>query len=246
MAEGRLINVYDLPTVYNVCNQILREIISLPKVSMAHVIMEEGNVSLWHKHSNMGEIYFILEGEGILYQGNRSLKVKEDSYQIISKNTPHALENTGKSNLEHLVFAIPPFNLEDVEILNDSSSKDFISEEFKYDKSPITALDGALIYELMNEKERKDLDVALAVGFLPQRKKAIPHHHLISEELYYVTKGEGKVKVGKQIFGVKKGSVICVPVNQTHALENESDSEELKILCVSSPSYTEGDFILEK
>ena len=46
MPEPRLIDVYGLPTVDNVCNQILREVISLPKFSLAHVIMGEGNVSL--------------------------------------------------------------------------------------------------------------------------------------------------------------------------------------------------------
>jgi mannose-6-phosphate isomerase-like protein (cupin superfamily) len=95
----------------------------------------------------------------------------------------------------------------------------------------------------MNADERKNLDVALALGFLPAGRKAIPHYHRISEELYYVTDGIGKVKVGEQTFDVKKGSVLYVPVNQAHALENGSDSEELKVLCVSSPSYTEEDFI---
>ncbi len=243
MPEPKLIDVYELPTVDNVCNQILREVISLPKVSMAHVIMNEGNVSLWHQHSKMTEVYFILEGEGILYYGERALKVEKGAYLVIPPNTPHKLRNTGNSDLEHLVFAIPPFNPEDVEILDDSPTEDITPEKFSYEKPPITALDGALIYELMNADERKSLGVALAVGFLPQGRKAIPHHHRISEEIYYVTNGVGRVRVGKQNFEVKKGSVVYVPTNKIHALENGSDSEELKVLCVSSPSYTEGDFL---
>jgi len=245
MSEPRLIDVYELSTVENVCNQILREVISLPKVSMAHVIMNEGNVSLWHQHSRMSEVYFILEGEGILYYGNKALQAEKGAYLVLPPNTPHKLRNTGKSDLEHLVFAIPPFDPEDVEILDDSPSENVSPTKFTYDKPPITALDGALIYELMNEKERKQMDVALAVGFLPAGRKAIPHYHKISEELYYVTDGFGKVRVGEQDFEVKKGSLIYVPTDSVHALENGSDSEELRVLCVSSPSYTEGDFIFE-
>jgi len=245
MSEPRLINVYELPTVDNVCNQILREVISLPKVSMAHVIMNEGNVSLWHQHSKMNEVYFILEGEGVLYHGDKTLQARKGAYFVLPPNTPHKLRNTGKSDLEHLVFAIPPFDPEDVEILDDSPNENIIPTKFSYDKSPITALDGALIYELMNEEERKRLDVALAFGFLPAGRKAIPHYHKVSEELYYIIDGFGEVRVGEQNFEVKKGSVIYVPTDSVHALKNGSDSEELKILCVSSPSYTEEDFIFE-
>lgn len=245
MSKPRSIDVYELPTVDNVCNQVLREVISLPKVSMAHVVMSEGNVSLWHQHSRMNEVYFFLEGEGILYYGDRALQAEKGAYLVIPPNTPHKVRNTGKSDLEHLVFTIPPFDSEDVEILGDFSYENVSPEKFSYDKQPISALDGALIYELMNAEEREQLDVALAVGFLPADRKAVPHYHNISEELYYVIDGVGRVKVGEQDFEVKKGSTIYVPTSKVHALENKSYSEELKVLCVSSPSYTEGDFIFE-
>ncbi|MBU4069882.1 MAG: cupin domain-containing protein [Nanoarchaeota archaeon] len=245
MSEPRLIEVYKLPTVDNVCNQILREVISLPKVSMAHVIMNKGNVSLWHQHSKMTEVYFILSGEGVLYYGDKALQAEKGIYLVLPLNTPHKLRNIGKSDLEHLVFAIPPFDPEDVKILDSSPTENIIPAKLSYDKPPITALDGALIYELMNVEEREQLDVALAVGFLPAGRKAIPHYHKISEELYYVTDGFGRVRVGEQDFEVKKGSIIYIPTDKVHALENESDLEELKVLCVSSPSYTEGDFILK-
>ena len=67
MSKPYSINVYDLPTVDNICNQILREVLSLPKVSIAHVIMNPGNVSLLHQHLKMSEIYYILDDLRILY-----------------------------------------------------------------------------------------------------------------------------------------------------------------------------------
>jgi len=245
MLESRLINVYDLPTVDNVCDQILREVVSLSNVSVAHVIMNKENVSLRHQHSKMSEIYFILQGKGILYYGNNALQVEKGSYLVIPSNTPHKLKNVGNVELEHLVFAIPPFNSEDVEILNDYSNDDITFKKFSYNKKPVTALDGALVYELMTVKERKQLDTALAVGFLPVSRKAIPHYHKVSEELYYVIDGFGKIVVGEKNFEVKKGSLVYIPTYKVHALENESDSKELEVLCVSSPAYIEGDFILK-
>lgn len=243
MPKPTLLDVYELPGVSNVCHQILREVISLSNVSMAHVIMNESNVSLWHKHSKMTEVYFILNGNGIFYHGNEALLVETGAYIVLPPNTPHKLRNTGEYSLEHLVFAIPPFDSSDVEILDEDITEDINPKKFNCNKPPITALDGALIYELMSAEERKGLDVALAFGSLPPRRKAIPHYHRISEEIYYVTNGLGKVMVGEQTFEVKKGSVVYVPTNRVHALENRSDSEELRILCVSSPSYTEEDFL---
>jgi len=246
MTKQGLINVYELPTVDNVCNQILREVISLPKVSMAHVIMGPKNVSLLHQHSKMSEVYFILDGEGVLFHNNQTLEARKGTYLVLPQKTPHKLRNTGKSNLEHLVLAIPPFDPNDIELLEDSLGREPSPRRFEYDKPPVTALDGATIRELISEDERKSLDLALALGFLLPNRKAIPHYHKISEEIYYVTSGIGRARVGDKYYNIGRGSVIYIPTNTTHALENTSNSEELSILCVSSPAYTEGDFILEE
>lgn len=245
MPEPRLIEVYQLPTVDNICHQILREVISLPNVSLAHVTMKPGNVSLWHRHSRISEIYFVLEGEGILYHGNKSTIAEKGTYVLLPPQTPHKLRNTGHSDLEHLVVAVPPFDPNDVELLDDFANEESTPEKFEYGLPPVTALDGALIYELISSSERERLDVALAVGFLPAGRKAIPHYHQVSEEIYYVSGGNGRVRIGEIKFAVKKGSVIYVPLNSVHSLENGSASEELELLCISSPVYREDDFILK-
>ncbi len=245
MPKPGLIDVYELPTVDNICNQTLREVISLPKVSMAHVIVKPGDESLLHQHSAMNEVYFILDGIGILYYNDQALEAKIGAYLLLPPKTPHKLRNTGDSDLEHLVLAIPPFNPHDVELLDDSHETEPEPRIFEYEKSPIAAPDGATIYELMSGDERKELDVALAFGFLPEEREAIPHYHGISEEIYYVVSGAGRVRLGDMNYDIKRGSVIRIPTNTVHALENKSKSEVLSILCVSSPAYREGDFLLE-
>ena len=245
MASSTLIDVYSLPTVDNVCNQMLREVISLPHVSIAHVTMDPGNVSLWHRHSKMSEIYVVLEGQGILYYAEKSILAQAGTSLLLPPGTPHKLRNTGAAHLEHLVLAMPNFDPSDVELLSDSANETAIPKTFSYDQSPTTASDGALIYELIPASERKRLDVALAVGFLPKGRKAIPHYHQKSEEIYYISSGIGRVRVGKDYVDVHKGSVIHVPHHQVHALENKSEAEELNVLCVTSPAYTDEDFIFE-
>jgi len=135
MTNPKLIDVYGLPTVDNVCNQILREVLSLPKVSMAHVTMKPGNTSLWHQHSRMSEIYFVLDGEGVLFYGNKSIIAKRGTYLMLPPKTPHKLRNTGNSDLEHLVFAIPPFDPKDVELLDDFANEKYVPEIFDYENT---------------------------------------------------------------------------------------------------------------
>ena len=62
------IDIYTLPCARNVCNQVSREVFQFPKISIAHVTVNPGEASNWHYHNTTTEIYFILEGEGILYE----------------------------------------------------------------------------------------------------------------------------------------------------------------------------------
>lgn len=112
-------NVYDLGGVPNVCEQILREVLRLPLTSMAHVTMNKRNASLLHNHKIMEESYFILEGEGILHKGDEAIEVTKGAFLSISKGVFHKLRNIGAGDLEHLIFAYPPFNPADVFLITD-------------------------------------------------------------------------------------------------------------------------------
>jgi len=236
-------SVYSLSPVSNVCNQTLREAITFPNFSMAHVIMAPESISLLHKHKKMTEIYFILEGDGILYHNNSALKVEGSSYSLLVPNTPHKLKNF-QNTLEHLVFAIPSFDQNDVELLPDNMSE-MKPEVFSYNREPILALDGALIFELTSEEERKKFGIGLAVGNLLPGRRAIPHYHNKSDEFYYCISGVGAVRVGVNYFKMEKGMVIPVPKGRVHALENFSNLQDLSVLCLTSPEYKPNDFIFE-
>ena len=75
MKNPSIINTYDLAPVANICNQELREIIALARVSVAHVIMQPQAISLSHKHQKMWEIYYILSGKGVFYKDNARFEV---------------------------------------------------------------------------------------------------------------------------------------------------------------------------
>jgi mannose-6-phosphate isomerase-like protein (cupin superfamily) len=190
----------------------------------------------------MAEIYFILEGEGKLYHGMEALNVGKGAHLTLNPFTPHKLRNTGPGRLEHLVLAIPPFDPADVFLLENPNLEPG-PETYERKEPPITALDGATIYELLSKEERLRLGIGLAIGSLPPGRKAIPHYHETSDEIYYIMSGKGRAKIDPIEIKIRKGYVVCIPKTFVHSLENTSDSEELEVLCISSPAYTDEDFI---
>ena len=235
-------NVYDLPVAYNVCEQELREVLSLSNVSVAHVTMAVDAVSLLHEHYNMTEVYVLTNGTGVLTHGSASSEVHRGASIIIPPKTPHKLKNIGNLPLEHLVFATPPFVADDVYLVDDSSSIVSPPKPYVLNKPPVQALDGVFIYELLNDNELKSLRFSLAIGVLPVGREARLHYHKASEEIYYVMDGIGIARLGNMSAPIKRGSVIQIPPLTTHALKNNGNSQ-LEILCLSSPTYKDEDFI---
>ena len=241
--RASVLNVYDLPEVPNVCEQILREVIKLPSLSMAHVIMNKGNVSLLHNHKKTRETYFILEGQGILYRDDESIEVTKPAFLTIPTGISHKLRNVGNGDLEHFVFAYPPLNPEDVFLIEDGKNEPKSKVKYAFNKKPFSAMDGALVYELDSQQERRENGVAFAYGTLSPRRQALKHFHRISDEIYYIISGNGRINLGYSVYPVSKGSAVYVPINTVHDLEN-TEQEELEVLCLSIPPYQGNDFIL--
>lgn len=106
---------------------------------------------------------------------------------------------------------------------------------------PFRAKDGALIYELLRPQNSPIKNMGLAIGSLGKRKKAIPHYHKISEEVYFILSGKGAITIDGKTRKIKAGNAIYIPVHSIHALVNSSN-KNLEVLCISSPPYADKDF----
>ncbi len=62
-----------------------------------------------HYHKNTTEIYYILEGEGIMELGEDEIEVKPGSTVLIEKGTPHRACGDFKT----VVVALPAFQADD-------------------------------------------------------------------------------------------------------------------------------------
>jgi mannose-6-phosphate isomerase-like protein (cupin superfamily) len=60
-----------------------------------------------HVHEAKEQIYYFLEGEGLLELGSRREVVRPQQFVFIPAGVPHALFNTGLGNLVFLVITTP-------------------------------------------------------------------------------------------------------------------------------------------
>lgn len=81
---------------------------------------------------------------------------------------------------------------------------------------------------------------SLAEEVLPAGAAVIRHHHLLTEEIYYITGGTGRMTVGEETRTVAAGDAVFIPRGQTHTLENVGDAP-MTILLVCGPAYSVAD-----
>jgi mannose-6-phosphate isomerase-like protein (cupin superfamily) len=108
------------------------------------------------------------------------------------------------------------------------------------DLQPFTTLDGSQIRELAGPAWSAVRQQSLAEATLPAGQSTILHRHQVTEELYYFTAGEGRMRLGDDEFGVRAGHCVVIPPGTPHKLWS-SPSEPLVLLCCCAPAYTDAD-----
>ena len=106
--------------------------------------------------------------------------------------------------------------------------------------TPFITKDGSVIRELMHPKANGNRKQSLAEAVLPAGSSTLLHRHHQSEEIYHITAGKGRMRLGEDDFAVTVGDTICIPPGTPHALINR-EHKELRLLCCSSPPYTDED-----
>jgi len=86
------------------------------RFSLAEFTIKPGKKSLLHKLKG-SEIYYILEGDGILQVNDDSFTVKKDDSVYVPATSKQNIENTGKVDLRFLCIVDPAWKPEDEKIL---------------------------------------------------------------------------------------------------------------------------------
>ena len=95
------------------------------------------------------------------------------------------------------------------------------------------------------DRTTSDIELcSLAEEVLPVGSAVGRHHHLETEEVYYILCGTGTMQVGDETQRVGRGDAIFIPRHSLHMLTNDG-TEPMKLLLVCGPAYSREDHLMQ-
>jgi len=82
------------------------------RYSIAHFTIQKGKKNLIHKMKT-SEIYFILEGEGVMHIDDEKFPMKKNSSIYVPPMSKQFIENSGNSELKFLCIVDPAWKQDD-------------------------------------------------------------------------------------------------------------------------------------
>lgn len=103
---------------------------------------------------------------------------------------------------------------------------------------PFTTKDGSTIRSLLDLSNAPVRNQSLAEATLPAGAETQRHYHRLSEELYYLTAGRGRMEIDGLVREVTVGDSILIPAGAWHQIRA---IEPLRFLCCCAPPYSHED-----
>jgi mannose-6-phosphate isomerase-like protein (cupin superfamily) len=106
-----------------------------------------------------------------------------------------------------------------------------------------TTKDGSEIRELLAYRNSQIRNQSLAEARLSPRASTQEHYHAVTEEIYFIIEGQGRIRIDDETQEVKPGDAIAIPPGHKHKLWNTGNST-LRLLCCCAPAYEHEDTII--
>lgn len=103
--------------------------------------------------------------------------------------------------------------------------------------------DGSEIRELLAYRNSVIRNQSLAEARLAVGASTQEHFHPCAEEIYYITHGTGRIRVGGEMRDLQAGDAVAIPPGLRHKLWN-TGSEMLRLLCCCAPAYEHSDTVI--
>ncbi len=107
---------------------------------------------------------------------------------------------------------------------------------------PYRTKDGSVIREWMGPDSAAQ-NQSLAEATIAPGAATVTHFHRNSEELYLVTAGRGRLRIGEEEREVEAGDCALIAPGEIHRIEN-SGKTDLVVVCACSPPYSHEDTFL--
>jgi mannose-6-phosphate isomerase-like protein (cupin superfamily) len=104
-----------------ILRELLRPAEELPSLrySLAHAVLRPGDTSTPHKLKTASEVYYILEGEGVMHIEGETARVGPGQAVYIPPDARQFIENTGSTDLRFLCIVDPAWTAEDEVVFAD-------------------------------------------------------------------------------------------------------------------------------
>jgi mannose-6-phosphate isomerase-like protein (cupin superfamily) len=109
-------------------------------------------------------------------------------------------------------------------------------------RQPFITADGSEIRELAGVPSGNAVNQSLAQATVPAAGDTIEHYHRTTEEIYYFTRGHGRMRLGDEEFDVSAGDCVVIAPGVRHKLW--AGGGELVLLCCCAPAYSHEDTVL--
>ena len=103
--------------------------------------------------------------------------------------------------------------------------------------------DGSEIRELLAHRNSAIRNQSLAEARLPVGASTQEHYHPKAEEIYFLTHGQGRMRIEGEVRDVTAGDAVAIPPGRRHKLWN-TGNETLRLLCCCAPGYEHSDTII--
>ncbi|HEY4428250.1 MAG TPA: cupin domain-containing protein [Solirubrobacteraceae bacterium] len=106
--------------------------------------------------------------------------------------------------------------------------------------APFVTLDGSEIREWAGRVAAPAQNQSLAEATIPVGGATTEHYHRLSEELYLVSAGSGRLVVDGEERMIGEGDCALIPPGARHKLFNVGPAP-LRVVCACSPAYSDED-----
>jgi mannose-6-phosphate isomerase-like protein (cupin superfamily) len=106
-----------------------------------------------------------------------------------------------------------------------------------------TTKDGSEIRELLAYRNSVIRQQSLAEARLAVGGSTLEHYHVKTEEIYYITHGQGRISIEGEVREVKAGDAIAIPPGMKHKLWN-TGADVLRLVCCCAPAYENDDTVM--
>ena len=117
-------NINQVPAFTTKDGSEIRELLayrnsSIRNQSLAEARVPPGSMTIAHRHRLTEEIYYVLEGEGLMWLGEESRRVGPGDAIAIPPGTLHQIANTGAIVLKFLCCCAPCYEDSDTDLADE-------------------------------------------------------------------------------------------------------------------------------